>query len=148
MPGIDEGSDLASKVVSTLRLGMRVVSSEMQSQKDKILNFQQLVVLRRLRSDPNQHLSLLADRMGATISATSKLVDGLVDRRLVNRETDEGDRRRITLSLTDEGRAALESQELVGVTHMAGLLGELSPSEQGMVGLAMDILSAAFTRGR
>lgn len=63
------------------------------------------VVLRALYGQPPLAPSRLAAALGLTRGAVSKLVDRLVDKRLVARTDDPQDRRAQTLALTDGGAA-------------------------------------------
>src|ERR1051326_660154 len=64
-----------------------------------------------LRKRPGASLSMLSVQLALTLSATSRLVDGLVEEKLVVREAQEGNRRKVELVLTAAGlkvhRAAL-----------------------------------------
>jgi DNA-binding MarR family transcriptional regulator len=143
-----ERERLAEQVLSTLLLGMRAVGSEMQARGDRTLGFQQSVAMRMIRDHQGTHLTALADRMGMTISATSKLVDKLVGCGLVQGGVAAKDRRRLILTLTEQGEATLNSLDLAAVGYMADVLSGLSPTERGVVRLAMGILAAALTRDR
>ena len=51
----------------------------------------------------------LPGELGVTKQAVSQVVDALVTRGYLNRDTDAGDRRRISLELTDRGRQVVEA---------------------------------------
>jgi long-chain acyl-CoA synthetase len=55
--------------------------------------------------------SALADKLAVSRPSVTGVVDGLVARGLVERHHDEGDRRRIGLELTDEGRIVLAAAD-------------------------------------
>jgi DNA-binding MarR family transcriptional regulator len=77
-------------------------------------------VLRALIEAPDQRASMgeLADRVLLTPSGMTRLVDRLVDRGYVTRETSRADARRQHAVLTDAGRAAWTT---AGRTHLAGI---------------------------
>src|SRR5690349_21174241 len=79
---------------------MRVIRAEMRSQSAPELSVPQFRVLAYVNNHPGASLSEVADHIGLTRPAMSVLVDGLVNRRLMLRETDRSDRRRLTLALT------------------------------------------------
>src|SRR5205809_76708 len=64
-----------------------------------------------LRKRPGASLSMLSVQLALTLSATSRLVDGLVEEKLVARTVAEENRRKVELALTGAGfkmhRAAL-----------------------------------------
>lgn len=55
--------------------------------------------------------SALADKLAVSRPSVTAVVDGLVSRGLVERRHDEGDRRRVGHTLTDEGRKILEQAD-------------------------------------
>lgn len=59
----------------------------------------------------------VAQRLGVTPSAATRLVDGLEAKGWVERRRDEHDRRRIEVALTSSGRA--EAERLHGLTEQA-----------------------------
>src|SRR5439155_789529 len=71
------------------------------------LGFTQLAALYVLADGGVTTVSDLADTLGRSPSATSRLVDGLVRRRLVERRPEVEDRRQKTLWLTQRGKALL-----------------------------------------
>src|ERR671919_669612 len=71
------------------------------------LGFSQLAALYVLADAGTMTIGELADALGRSPSATSRLVDGLVRRRLVERRLETEDRRQRTLWLTQRGQALL-----------------------------------------
>ena len=71
------------------------------------LGFTQLAALYVLADGKTTTVADLADALGRSPSATSRLVDGLVRRRLVERRLETEDRRQRTLWLTQRGQALL-----------------------------------------
>ncbi|MHB8244748.1 MAG: MarR family winged helix-turn-helix transcriptional regulator [Acidimicrobiales bacterium] len=71
--------------------------------------------------------SSMADSLDVRRPSITAVVDGLVARRLVIREHDEKDRRKVTHSITIEGRSALGAADrCVGerLTSIAAMLGQ------------------------
>jgi DNA-binding MarR family transcriptional regulator len=71
----------------------------------------QLRALTALRQSPGANLANLAERMGITVSTTSRLVDRLVTADWVHRHPAPGNRREVALTLTEVGRALLRSYD-------------------------------------
>jgi DNA-binding MarR family transcriptional regulator len=72
-------------------------------------------------------LTELAPRMGLSVAAAGRAVDGLVRHGLVSRSEDPVDRRVKRLALTGDGRATLErinAARLVGLRRFAETLGD------------------------
>ena len=80
------------------------------------LGFTQLAALYVLADGSTMTVGELADAIGRSPSATSRLVDGLVRRRLVERQQEPEDRRQRTLRLTQRGRASCASWTAAGPT--------------------------------
>lgn len=76
----------------------------------------QCVVLQALL-EGDLDVSGLAGRSGSSVSATTRLVDGLARRGFVERSRAAEDRRRVIVTLTDGGRAeALRLRDMTGQT--------------------------------
>lgn len=88
----------------------------------------------------------LAERMGVTPGATTRLVDGMIGRGWLERRRDPDDRRRVLLELTDEGRD--EAEYLRGITEevVGEVVDELPDGERGAILAALRTLREAFER--
>src|SRR4051812_27114226 len=76
--------------------------------EDAALSVQQYRVL-ALLSEEGARASHLAQRLAVTKPTVTSLTDSLVERGLATRETEDGDRRFVTVSITAQGRAAVTS---------------------------------------
>jgi DNA-binding MarR family transcriptional regulator len=141
----DMEEELGALVMQTAHRIMRMTHQE-HARRGVLLTMQQGGVMMFISRHPGCSLSDLANKVGATNSATSKLVDGLVDRGFVRREIDPEDRRRITLSLTEAGQADKDSVDRMAEEFAAEKLNLLSPREREIVGEAMKLLSSAFVQ--
>lgn len=102
----------------------------------------QCVVLEALLDGPSE-VGPLAERVGSSPSAMTRLVDGLVHRGLLERERDERDRRRVLVRLSREGRR--EAQRLVRATEDAvdGVLSAIPKSKRAQVVESIRLLRGA-----
>jgi DNA-binding MarR family transcriptional regulator len=64
-----------------------------------------------LLGEGREAASALADKLAVSRPSVTGVIDGLVARQLVTRHHDEGDRRRIGLDLTNEGRRLLAAAD-------------------------------------
>jgi len=64
-----------------------------------------------LLGEGREAASALADKLAVSRPSVTGVIDGLVARKLVTRHHDEGDRRRIGLDLTSEGRRLLAAAD-------------------------------------
>lgn len=91
------------------------------------------VVLRELYEKEEVVPSLIADRLGMTRGAISKLVDRLAAKSLVLRRPNEEDRRYQALALTGEGRKLVPELSSLADRNDEEFFGHLAPPEREMV---------------
>lgn len=137
--------ETARAVLEVVPLVMRNVRSEMQRNQTLELSVPQFRTLKYLDRHPGASLSNVTEHIGLTLPSMSKLIDGLVTRGLVTRKTHAGDRRRVTLALTPEGRALLRSAYACAQVALAQKLETLSPNDRAAVTRAMRILHPLFS---
>lgn len=99
-----------------------------------------------LQRHPESSLSAVAVYLGLTLPSTSKLVQKFVDQNIVLRR-DARDRRRVCLSLTQEGAAALAKARLETQQKLMEYLNSLTPEELATVSAALRVLNSAFSGG-
>lgn len=88
------------------------------------------VVLRELFDLADIQPSTLADRLGMTRGAISKLADRLIAKELIARTTSTEDRRQQTLSLTDAGQTLVPKLAELADRNDAEFFGHLEPAER------------------
>lgn len=103
-----------------------------------------------LRVEVLPNVNMLAHRLGIPLPRTSRLVDDLEARRLVERDRTHRDRRFVRLRLTAEGRAAAEFSDGHVQGRLARLLASLDVEDRcALVGLLERLVEAhARTRAR
>lgn len=87
-------------------------------------------VLRALYDAPAMAPSVLADTMGMTKGAISKLADRLLEKGLLARTDNPGDKRAHNLSLTEAGRAKVPALAILADLNDAEYFGLLTPEER------------------
>lgn len=95
------------------------------------------VVLRALHDEDAMAPSRLAERLGMTRGAISKLADRLAGKGLAVRGTGGGDRRFQTLALTAAGRALVPELSALADENDAAFFGDLDPAERERIAEAM-----------
>lgn len=135
----------AGHVLDVVPLVMATIRGHMRQFRDCELTLVQFRTLAFLNREPGASLSTVADYIGLTLPAMSRLVDGLVDRKLVSRQTPLGDRRRVTLSLTGRGRGMLESALEMTQERLADQLAGLQADDYRAIIRAMQILGPIFS---
>jgi DNA-binding MarR family transcriptional regulator len=136
--------DCASDLVDTVPLVMRVIRQHLRRHRSG-LTVPQFRSLWFISTTAGHSLSAVADFIGLSLPAMSRLIDGLVEKRLVLRKTCDTDRRHVRLSLTSSGEATLAEARELARAHIAQSLARLTDRERSTVGAAMKILRTAFT---
>jgi len=109
------------------------------------LSMAQFRTLVRVDREPQTSLSAVAEHLGSTLPTVSRIVTGLVDKGLVTRRGDRnGDRRRMSLTLTVRGIAVLSRARRETQWQMEQVLGELSQRKRDDLLSAMGILKDVF----
>ena len=134
----------ARALIDVVPLIMRTVRTEMSQHRAVDLTVPQFRTLNFLGRQPGASLSAVAEHIGLTLPAVSTLVDGLVDRQLLTRSRPPDDRRRITLTLTEQGQATLEATHAAAEARLSERLVVLSASDRQVVTQAMQILRPLF----
>jgi DNA-binding MarR family transcriptional regulator len=91
------------------------------------------VILRELYDCDAMAPSALADRIGMTRGAISKLADRLVAKALLKRTASDEDRRYQTIALTAAGRALVPKLSAVADQNDAEFFGHLKPAERDRI---------------
>jgi len=114
------------------------------------LGFTQLAALYVLADGGVTTVSDLADTLGRSPSATSRLVDGLVRRRLVERRSEVEDRRQKTLWLTQRGKALLRMVDRARADQFLSAVRPMPPAERALIAMGVAALAthAISRRGR
>ena len=81
----------------------RIITALARMLRDEALSLAQIAALHLVDQHGVLRLAELAEQLGLSASATSRLVDGLVQRELLARAEDLEDRRNKALTLTDQG---------------------------------------------
>jgi MarR family transcriptional regulator for hemolysin len=138
----------ARQALDVVPLVMRAIRAEMRRHRMPGISVPQFRALAFLNRQPGASLSDVAEHIGLALPSMSKMVDGLVGRHLVRREVHPDDRRRVTLSLTRQGRAVQEAARAATQSSLAQRLAALSASERARVVEVMELLRPLFASGR
>ncbi len=109
------------------------------------LTLPQLRALGIIRKRPNESLSMISLHLSLTVSSVSRLIDGLVERGLVLRQTVPDNRRQVSLNLTSEGDKILDSLHAVIEEKIAERLVNASEEELTEVTSALKVLRRLLT---
>lgn len=134
----------AREILETAPAVVRFLREQVRRRRAAGLSLPQFRALAFLSRARNSSLSAAAEHLGLSLPATSRLVNGLVDSRLVGRQTVSTNRRQIALTVTARGRATLEKVHDEIRRQLAGVLNPLPATEQKTVLQAMRVLRRVF----
>lgn len=123
---------------------MRNIRAEMRRHRTADLSVPQFRTLAYIDHNADVSLSDVAEHIGLTLPSMSKIVDGLVARKLVTRQTHPADRRRLVLTLTRSGQTALEASRKATRACLAEDLSTLSDAERANIVRALEALRPLF----
>src|SRR5258708_22677774 len=128
-------------VADRLRPTLRQLAGELRREKMAGVSPHQVGLLVAIKSAPGVTVGDLATDERVSTAAMSKRVSRLERDGLVTRTQDDGDRRRVGLTLTDEGQRTLRRVRSRRTAWLASRLDTLSPDELAAVGVPGDTLS-------
>jgi DNA-binding MarR family transcriptional regulator len=137
--------ECARELLAAIPAVMRFIRNQMRRHRQSELTVPQFRTLVFLSHHPETTLSALAEYLGLSRPAASRMVDLLVKRGLMNRQIPPADRRQVALSLTRRGKEAFLAAHGATRVAMAGNLEKLSAPDLNRVREAMQILNRAFT---
>lgn len=114
------------------------------------LGFTQLAALYVLADSGTMTIGELAESIHRSPSATSRLIDGLVRRRLVERQVEAEDRRQRTLVLTPRGAAVLRVVDRARADQFLSAIRPMPTAERALIAMGVAALAthAISRRGR
>ena len=137
--------ECANDIIDVVPIMMRVIRSHLRRHGARELSIPHFRTLTFVYTHEGVSLSDVAEHIGLSLPAMSTLVDGLVSRGLIIRQENREDRRRMTLSLTNSGRAKLDSAYKATRIQLAKNLRRLSTSDCATIISAMKLLKDIFS---
>jgi DNA-binding MarR family transcriptional regulator len=134
----------AREILETVPAVMRFIRDQVRRRRATALSLPQFRTLAFLSRVKNSSLSATAEHLGLSLPAMSRLINGLVNHRLVERQTVSTNRRQIALTLTGRGRETLEKVRSEIRLSLANAVKNLPIAEQESVQRAMQILNRVF----
>lgn len=135
----------ARELLEVMPLVMQELRQTMRSHSAPDLRVPELRSLAFLRQSPGANLTDLAEYIGVSLPSMSKLVDALAYRGLVERKPDPSDRRRVRLSLTEEGTSVLSKAREAVKAKFVTRLARLNAEDLALVTTGMGLLRELFT---
>ena len=101
-----------------------------------------------LLSDGSAAATALADHLAVRRPNVTAIVDGLVERGLVERLTDPADRRRVRHSLTTAGRATLATADEAVDARLVAIADHLPPAQAAKAAKGLALWASALDSAR
>jgi DNA-binding MarR family transcriptional regulator len=108
----------------------------------------QLATLLLLDEEGELTIKQVTEILGRSISATSRLLDQLVERGMVSRREDERDRRSKRIAITEKGRTLIATLEQRRADVQLAVMEYFTAEEQAEINRAMALLAEAGQRRR
>jgi DNA-binding MarR family transcriptional regulator len=134
----------AAQLIEVVPLVMRTIRAYMRAQRSAQLTVPQFRTLGHVHRHPGVSLSGVAEHLGLSLGATSRLVDALVGQGLIERLPSQEDRRFVTLRLTGIGEETLAAMQQGATRMLAQLLRETSEADRSTLLAALGFLRATF----
>lgn len=127
-----------SQLTSHLGFWLRFVSNHVshafaRKLEDRDVTVAEWVLLRELYDVDNIAPSRLAERMGMTRGAITKLADRLIAKGLVSRQANPDDARAQTLAITPAGHGVIPELSALADRNDAEFFGHLAPAERDQI---------------
>lgn len=123
---------------------MRYIRSQMRRHRGSDLTVAQFRTLVFLSRRPGVSLSSLAEFLALSLPATSRLVEGLVRRNLVDRRIPPGNRRLVALSVNAHGRKIICAARQATEKRLAEVLAPLRDDQRRAIQQALRTLREEF----
>lgn len=139
----------ARKLLEVVPVIMQDIRSEMRRRRSLDLTVPQFRVLAFVNRNEGSSLWEVASHLGLTPPSTSRLVDNLIVRGLMERNDHPADRRRVRLTVTDHGMAILEASTQGTLSYLTDKLSEVDADNREIIEKALEALRTVFgTRPR
>lgn len=134
----------ARQVLDTVPMVMRVIRNHMRRHRCG-LTVPQFRTLCYVSTSGGSSLSAVADFVGLSLPAMSRLVDGLVEKRLMERRPSDDDRRHVRLWVTRDGETSLSEAREMAQAELAKALGTLNDQQRALLMETMKTLHDVFS---
>lgn len=135
---LDPGELELADVVARLRRAMRRAARN--ADPDNALSVAQLELLSCLAENPGVRPSRVAQLLKLAPNSVTTMVNGLQAKGFVVRGAGDGDRRSVTLGLTDAGRDAVHRWHGINAEIVAAAVANLHPAWQHLLTAALPAL--------
>ena len=134
----------AAEVLETVPAVMRFIRAQMRRHRGPGLSVPHFRTLLFLSRHGGASLSALAEFLGLSLPATSRLVEGLVRRNFVDRRIPRGNRRAVALFLRAGGQRTVGAARQATEKRLAEVVAALSADQRAAIQRALRSLREGF----
>ena len=142
---VAEAEACAAQLIEIVPLIMRTIRALMRSHSAAELSVSHFRALHYVKRHPDCSLSALAEHVGLSVPAASRMIDALVNDQLIERELLASDRRYVALHLSEHGSHILQSAQTGALQSLTAMLAPLSEVERDAIVQALEPLRAIFS---
>ena len=106
----------------------------------------QMLALLSLNLFPRSNMTQLASRLMVSKQQLTKIVDVLVEKKLVQRLSDENNRRLVLLELTEAGQQLVQTMLCLQAAKSAQLFSDITPEERENLMQALNLLERVLEK--
>jgi DNA-binding MarR family transcriptional regulator len=132
--------ECAAEILETVPAVMRFIRAKMRRHRGPELSVPHFRTLLFLSRNGGASLSALAEFLGLSLPATSRLVEGLVRKNFVVRRIPPGNRRLIALALSARGRRTVGAARQATESRLAEVVAPLPAGERAAIRRALRTL--------
>ncbi|HEX5460171.1 MAG TPA: MarR family transcriptional regulator [Steroidobacteraceae bacterium] len=136
--------DCAAEILEAVPAAIRFIRAQMRCQRGRDLSVPQFRTLAFIHSHSGTTLSAVSDWLGLSLPATSRLVGGLVKKKLVSRRIPPGNRRVVALSISARGDRTVAAARRATVMRLAAVVAPFSDDERETIRSALSALRQEF----
>lgn len=134
---------LSKQILDTIPKTMRTIRNEMRQFAKGQLTVPQFRVLVKLAKGSTTHKEV-AEWLGVTPATLTRMIDTLVERKLVQRQSDPNDGRQTLLHATAQGKTQFEKYRAKAQVNLQSKMNVLSDAEKATLSQGLDILYQLF----
>ncbi len=137
--------ELSTLTLETIPPVMRAIRTLMRAERENDLTVPQYRTLGFIGRHHNASLKDVADHFGIPMSGASRLIDKLVDRKLITRTTDTSDRRKVILNLLPAGEELRARSRQRAQQGLDAAFQRLTQTERDTIANALPLLRDLFS---
>jgi DNA-binding MarR family transcriptional regulator len=140
----DSSEGCAAEILETVPAVMRFIRAQMRHHRGPELSVPHFRTLLYLGRNDGASLSALAEFLGLSLPAASRMVEGLVRKRFVVRRIPPGNRRLIALALSARGRRTVAGARQATERRLAEVVASIPLGQRAAIQGALQALRERF----